>query len=357
MFNELGTSFLQRLKAIFSALVLVILTTALSWTLMLVQPVNAQELRSLNIDGNNITVSGLSSGAFMAVQMHTAFSNRIQGAGVVAGGPFYCAQGNLTKALTTCMKPIPIAANPLKPPNGRELAALARKFSNEGKTDPVSNLSDDSVYLFSGAMDFTVYTPVMDAAQKFYKALGVRNHNIEYIKNIPAGHGFITPDWGKQCSLSQSPFINDCDYDQAGDILRHLLGNLNPPAKTLSGQLIEFKQDKFVQNPRAHGMAQKGYVYIPQTCANGEACRLHIALHGCEQSYEDIGNEYYAHTGYNQWADSNNIVVLYPQAHRMRLKNPKGCWDWWGYTNGEYAFKNSIQASAIMKMVDKLSNG
>ncbi|MDM9380361.1 PHB depolymerase family esterase [Chlorogloeopsis sp. ULAP01] len=356
MVNEVVTTFLQRLKAVLGVLVFVILTAMLGLTLVFVQPVSAQELRSLNIDRNNITVSGLSSGAYMAVQMHTAFSNRIQGAGVVAGGPFYCAQDTLTKALTTCMKPIPIAANPLKPPNGKELAAIAREFSNEGKTDPISNLRDDNVYLFSGTKDSIVYTSVMDATQKFYRALGVGNNHIKYIKNIPAGHGFITPDWGKQCSLSQSPFINDCDYDQAGEILKHLLGKLNPPTKTLSGQLIEFKQDKFVRNPRAHGMAQKGYIYIPQACADGEACRLHIALHGCEQSYEDIGDEYYAHTGYNQWADSNNIVVLYPQAHRIRLKNPKGCWDWWGYTNGDYAFKNSVQASAIMKMVDQLSS-
>ncbi|WP_026732749.1 extracellular catalytic domain type 2 short-chain-length polyhydroxyalkanoate depolymerase [Fischerella sp. PCC 9605] len=346
----------QYLKAISRIVLLVILTATLSWALALVQPAKAQELPSLNISRNNITVSGLSSGGFMAVQMHTAFSNRIQGAGVVAGGPFYCAQDNLTTALTTCMKPIPIAG-PLKPPNGTELAAMARQFSNEGKTDPISNLKDDSVYLFSGALDPIVFTPVMDATQKFYKALGVPNKKIEYIKNIPAGHGFITPDWGGQCILSQSPFINDCDYDQAGEILRHLLGKLNPPTKTLTGQLVEFNQNEFINNPNAHGMAKKGYVYIPQTCADGEVCRLHIALHGCEQSYEDIGDEYYTHTGYNQWADSNNIVVLYPQAHRIRLKNPKGCWDWWGYTNSEYAFKNGIQASAIMKMVDKLSAG
>ncbi|ARV61053.1 hypothetical protein BZZ01_22695 [Nostocales cyanobacterium HT-58-2] len=354
MVNEVLTTFLRHLKAISRAALLVIFTAALSWALTLVQPARAQELPSLNIDGNNITVSGLSSGGFMAVQMHLAFSNRIQGVGVVAGGPFYCAVDNLTRALTICMRPNPIAG-PMGVPNGRILAGMAQSFSNQGKTDPISNLRDDSVYLFSGVMDETVYTPVVDATKTFYKALGIPNRKIKYIKNIPAGHGFITPDWGEECSLSHSPFINDCDYDQAGDILRHLLGKLNPPASSLTGQFVEFNQDKFVHNPNAHGMAKKGYVYVPQACANGEPCRLHIALHGCKQSYEAISNEYYTHTGYNQWADSNNIVVLYPQAHRMRLKNPNGCWDWWGYTNDEYAFKTGIQTSAIMKMVDKLS--
>ena len=48
--------------------------------------VAAQDLPQLALDPGATTVSGLSSGAFMAVQMHVAFSDRIAGAGVVAGG-------------------------------------------------------------------------------------------------------------------------------------------------------------------------------------------------------------------------------------------------------------------------------
>jgi hypothetical protein len=39
-----------------------------------------------------ITVGGLSSGAFFAVQYHVAHSATISGAAVFAGGPYYCAQ-------------------------------------------------------------------------------------------------------------------------------------------------------------------------------------------------------------------------------------------------------------------------
>ena len=35
---------------------------------------------------DKISVSGLSSGGFFAVQFHVAFSNDIMGAGIVAGG-------------------------------------------------------------------------------------------------------------------------------------------------------------------------------------------------------------------------------------------------------------------------------
>src|SRR5918994_7390944 len=47
----------------------------------------AERLPSLAIDVGQTTVSGLSSGAFMALQFHVAFSGTVRGAGVVAGGP------------------------------------------------------------------------------------------------------------------------------------------------------------------------------------------------------------------------------------------------------------------------------
>ena len=43
------------------------------------------------IDPTDITVSGISSGAFSAHQFHIAFSSLVKGAGIVAGGPFGCA--------------------------------------------------------------------------------------------------------------------------------------------------------------------------------------------------------------------------------------------------------------------------
>ena len=40
---------------------------------------------SYNVDVSKISVSGVSSGAAMASQMHIAFSNDISGVGIVAG--------------------------------------------------------------------------------------------------------------------------------------------------------------------------------------------------------------------------------------------------------------------------------
>ena len=63
---------------------------------------NPPKLLSYNIDVSKITVSGLSSGGFFAVQFHVAYSKIIQGVGVIAGGPFWCAQNNVYIATGPC---------------------------------------------------------------------------------------------------------------------------------------------------------------------------------------------------------------------------------------------------------------
>jgi hypothetical protein len=57
-------------------------------------------LRAYNAAIGDSSISGISSGAFMAVQFGFAWSSIIRGVGVVAGGPFYCAA-------TPCRSPPP----------------------------------------------------------------------------------------------------------------------------------------------------------------------------------------------------------------------------------------------------------
>ena len=75
-----------------------------------------------------------------------------------------------------------------------------------------------------------------------------------------------------------------------------------------------------------------------------------------------VGNKFYGNAGYNNWADSNNILVLYPQVnisgfppHPMSPSNLGGCWDWLGYTGPDYATKAGPQMKAIMAMVNRLT--
>lgn len=59
-------------------------------------------------------------------------------------------------------------------------------------------------------------------------------------------------------------------------------------------------------------------------------CRLHVAFHGCRQFAESVGTVFVEHSGLNAWAESNNIIVLYPQTVNSDVLpfNPKACWDW-----------------------------
>ena len=62
-------------------------------------------------------------------------------------------------------------------------------------------------------------------------------------------------------------------------------------------------------------------------------------------------------TGYDRWADTNRLVVLFPQAVSIPWKNPNGCWDWWGFTDDDYATRDGIQIRSVRAMIDHLASG
>ena len=59
-----------------------------------------------------VTVSGLSSGGFFAHQFHVAHSSWVKGAGLIAAGPYHCAQDGLDDAFHRCMDVTAGAPNP-----------------------------------------------------------------------------------------------------------------------------------------------------------------------------------------------------------------------------------------------------
>lgn len=285
----------------------------------------------------------------MAVQLHVAFSKTFIGAGIVAGGPYYCSRGSLLNSLA-CMDTANIPLD--------ELVNVTTNYADQKEIDDTSNLQNSKVYLFSGDSDTVVLQRVMDVTHEYYKKF-VKERNIEYRKQWGAEHAYITDTAEHPCFYLGPPFINNCKFDSIGAMLKHIYGDLNDknPGETLSNP-APFSQ---VQFGNVNSMDFAGYIYVPPQCKgehNNVRCKLVVALHGCDQSVTSVGMKFVLNTGFNQWADSNDIVVLYPQlaagVGKITHTNQMGCWDWFGYTNEKFATKSGPQMKAIKQMVDTL---
>jgi len=320
----------------------------------------ADSLPKLGTELGATSVSGLSSGAYMAGQIELAHAKDIVGVGIVAGGPFGCAETaasrffpfwlvavgqNSAQAIYSCMK------TTLGPPDPGALVARAKKLAGEGKIDPLSALATHNVYLFSGNEDETVTRPVVEAAKKFYEMAGVPAGNLTLVEG-EGGHAFITEEGGAACGVTELPYVSDCDYDQARAILGWIYGPLQPRSPAPEGQFIVFDQTAF--SDPGDGIADEGVVYVPPACETQPGCRVHVALHGCGQAREDVGDAFVKEAGFAEIADTNRLVVLFPQV-TAGTYNPEGCWDWWGYTGLDYLGKDAPQIKAIWAMVEHLA--
>ena len=95
-----------------------------------------------------ITVSGVSAGGFMAVQSHIALADRIGGAGIVAGGPYHCAQGDAQVALSQCMTGEGLAVEPL--------VGFTNEAAAAGDIAPLAELDSARVWIFHSPADSVV---------------------------------------------------------------------------------------------------------------------------------------------------------------------------------------------------------
>ncbi|HTF74664.1 MAG TPA: fibronectin type III domain-containing protein [Bradyrhizobium sp.] len=322
-------------------------------------------LPSYNVDINQTSVSGLSAGGYMAVQFDVAFSSTLRGAGIIAGGPFYCAQGSVLTATSTCSC-APFGCFWQSSTNVAQLIAITDRDAGRGRIDATGNLARHKIWLFSGRNDTVVPQRVMDDLSTYYRHY-IDAGNISYKNDIAAEHAMPTDFFGNPCATLADPFISNCNYDAAGQLLQWIYGTLHPKnTGQLGGSFINFNQSEFIDQATSHGMAPDGWLYVPATCGNKEGCKLHVVFHGCKQ-YETyrysspsgqttFGTTYVRNTGYNKWADANNMIVLYPQATASG-SNPNGCWDWWGFDDPDYAVKTGRQMTAVKRMIDRIASG
>ena len=300
------------------------------------------------LNPETLTISGISAGAAMTVQFEYAYSSLVRAAGVIAGLPYQCSQGQLATGLMCMEAPSTINAGNLETD-----AKLAADFDY---IDPIINLQNHTVYLFSGIFDTLVSPGAMLVVQQMYKDFGVTKLTSYF--NYTAEHAWITNYAGNTCSYLGSPYINNCDLDFAGVFLAASFEGMSLPWNKTRGimnpsSLITFDQTAYGANVLFNSMDTIGYLYIPQACLNTTTrCHLHVNFHGCTQDRQSLGNEYVTYTGLNEWAESNNIVILYPQAAPNSLfENPNACFDWWGYASKNYAYKGGGQMGIVRAMI------
>lgn len=366
-----------------------------------------EKLGSYAINPDAISISGVSSGGFMANQIHTAHSAKFMGVGIIAAGPYQCASVNsgfgdflgsykeLWNAVYVCshqanQTPLVGFLQPfLGPPDPRESVAAASAEAKRGTIDALENMRGDRIWLFSGTEDTLVPPSVVAATGDYYtEILATLTDEVEdriaYVNNVNVHHAMVIARPGENNCLDFAlPYINDCDFDAAGELLSFIYrdpeATFKEPVEWERQSLIAFDQTEFFPESTSSdekesgsiSMNDVGHVYVPVKCRNGAECRLHVALHGCEQYQEQIESEcvrdgkclplfFFEATGYNEWAEANDTIVLYPQATvwngpSLTRTNPKGCWDWWGFSGEAFATKDAKQIRAIESMVDRLT--
>jgi len=387
------------------------------------------------IKDSGLSVLGISSGAFAAHQILYAYSSLLDGAGLVAGGPWFSAQANVALAVSL-----------MKDPSLVNVPLLLKEYHASvatGFLDPHECLKSTRSFVFASPRDTVVHYGVSTRLVTLQTALNashVSHHEIQ------AEHSFPTAAFGNDCMYLGPMYINACGFDTAGYILDvvSVEGTLRAPASDLlpESNFYRVRQAPFAKLMPPLSLATVGldsvaYAYIPTNCRHvldystvrdtimpwtGEApeqpvdadatpesiaadiaaaerafaklhgentipaslrteallqmrargghylragpnasmrsgvgnetasCRVHVAMHGCEQTRDNLGSTFAQYAGYNRWAESNNIVMLYPFAVANVL-NPKGCWDWWGYSSTAYASKLAPQTLMVMRML------
>ena len=302
---------------------------------------------ALDIDPERITVSGISSGAQMATQLHIAYSDLFSGVAMLSGGPYNCAGNSLMTAMKSCM------ANTEGVPPAAELASGIREDAAAGKLADPANLADDRVWMFRGSQDSKISAAVHGRAADVYAEFVPADQILE-VENIDAEHVFPADGRGNSCMEIVPPYVGDCGYDGAGELLNFLYPGLSEPKPAAPTALLEVE----LAGAGDAELLETAYLFVPEACADGgRSCGLHLVLHGCAQSSEVLGTDFIEASGYLPWAAANDIVLAFPQVEKSMVApmNPHGCWDWWGYTGDDYANRQGAQMIVLANWIEALT--
>jgi poly(3-hydroxybutyrate) depolymerase len=369
---------------------------------------SADDGRGLKRSGNasDVAISGVSSGAAMAVQYAIAHSQSIVGVGAIAGPPWGCADGKVSRAINSCLCGSPAAQPRIE---------AARELAASGAIDPLASGKPQALrraFVFHSAGDATVAPSSGRANSEFLAAVigqptAVDTGNARDGSD-EAGHGVVAPGGTDACQTGgERTYIRRCgNEDNVRDLFRALYPDVAFDATQRQDDIAatevwKFDQQKLIDQVKANGssvardawsmffvpyssarrknfdLAATGYVYVPPSCRGaGAACRVHVALHGCKQDARTFA----LHAGYNNWAEHYRAIIVYPAIapgnnrgaetcaigmpffadYSLVEPNPNGCWDWWGYLDGltqnnRYLTKAAPQMQVIEQIVREVT--
>lgn len=360
-------------------------------------------------NGNAVSLSGVSSGAAMAVQYAVAHSASVVGAGSIAGPGWGCAEGRVTQAINDCLCG-------RQPPTAK--VDTARALATAGGIDPLVAGKPQALkrtYVFHSTADATVVNTSGQAGIDFLTAFvgtpPVIDRGNAQDGSDAAGHGIVAPDGSDACRAdgNETTYVRRCGAeDNAGKLFHALYGagtpynasqrvNQIPP-----GDIWQFDQQRLIDQVKQGGstiasdrllfwlipyksarrinfdLASTGYLYVPPSCRPANSgCRVHIALHGCKQEARSFAGS----AGYNNWAEHYKVIVVYPAVQPATVltedlcraapvqpiansawfePNPNGCWDWWGYLDtglpaNRYLTKAGPQLQVIERIIAELT--
>lgn len=369
-------------------------------------------LPRLNISSYGISISGLSSGADFAAQFSVAFSRTIMGVGVFAGEPWHCSatmfpNETLVPFSATACGSDTYPGTVLPPsalfsshseiiprqrictvcpcfagqcdncPPGRTvqcdhckaqpevvdvklLASAAQRMARAGLIDDPKYLSRMRAYTYCGTEDQSHYGATV-RARDFYALFKA---SVLFNFSIPSGHcwpvdsGTPVPcGGGKILPGIMSAFpLQNCGYDGPGELLNHIYGQLKAPVAMKDANLRLFDQKPFNGNDTFDvGLGDAGLIYVPQACADGRLCTLHVSMHGCENPFV-LEYPEAKQLSFNRWAEANDMVVLWPHnvKHGNQSSEHHACWDGYAQTP-HYDTQRGPQMVAIASMIEAIA--
>ena len=271
-----------------------------------------------------------------------------------AGGIYYCSQGDLVTAFTQWLS---VGNDKIDVP---KIIKKTEEFEAKGLIDSLDHLRGKRVFIFTGTTDVVVPQTSSKKLEEFMKHFDA---NVNSVWDVEWAHSFPNNDFGNERNELMVPFINNWNYKGAYEEMSYLYYGMIKDSQEgfVYQNIFKFDQSKYISIPGC--MHQNGYAYVPTKCqSNSKKCHLHVVLHGWLQTYDHIGLDMMVKTHYNELAEKNNIIMLYPQSVKSlgKVMNPRGCFDWWGYCDGDkinFATKEGPQIKAIMNIIKDFQNG